>query len=131
MQSENEDDARDARFRKLGNKDAPASSRESSSIRVWIGILHDAALVRVCLEGTIGRIHERTCLHRVDNGTTWLGVKRALRVVHQVDAFKRVDFAACGPVCGLRPESRPDGALYMQWMRVASAQKDLVKMAMA
>lgn len=93
MRGENEDDARDARFRKLGNKHAPASSRKSSSVRVWIGILHDAALIRVCLEGTISRIDERTRLHRVDSGTTWLGVQRGLRVVHHVDAFKRVDFA--------------------------------------
>ena len=74
MRSENEDDARDARFRKLGNEHTTASSRKSSSVRVWIGILHDAALVRVCLERTIGRIDERTRLNRVDSGAAGLGV---------------------------------------------------------
>jgi hypothetical protein len=120
MQSENQDDARDARFRKLGNEHAPASSRKSSSVRVWIRILHNAALVRVCLERTVGRIDERTRLHCVDSAAAGLGVQRSLRVVHIVDAFKRVDFAAYGPVWGLRPEGRPDGALNMRWMRMAS-----------
>jgi hypothetical protein len=103
MQSENQDDARDARFRKLGNEHAPASSRKSSSVRGRIGILHDAALVRVCLKRAVGRIDERTRLHCVDSGATGLGVQRSLRVVHIVDAFKRVNFAAYGPVWGLRP----------------------------
>ena len=120
MRSENEDDARDARFRKFGNENAPTSGRKSSSVRVWIGILYDAALVRVCLERTVGRIDERTCLHRVYSGAAGLGMQRSLRVVYHVDAFKRVDFAACGPVWSLRPEGRPDRALNMQWMRMAS-----------
>lgn len=105
------DNARDARFRKLSNEHAPASSRKSSSVRAWIGILHDAARVRVCLEGTVGRIDERTRLHRVGSGAAGLGVQRSLRIEHHVDAFKRVDFAARRPVWGLRPEGRPDGAL--------------------
>jgi hypothetical protein len=75
MQSESEDDARDARFRKLGNEHTPSSSRKSSTVRVWIGILHDAALVRVCLERTVGRIDERTRLDRVDNSAAGLGVQ--------------------------------------------------------
>ncbi len=120
ISSENEDNARDARFRKLGNEHAPASSRKSSSVRVWIRILHDAALVRVCLKRTVGRIDKRTRLHRVGSGAAGLGVQRSLRVVHHVDAFKRVDFAPHGPVWGLRPEGRPDGALNMQWMWMAS-----------
>ncbi len=115
-----EDNARDARVRKLGNKYAPASSRKSSSVRVWIGILHDAALIRVCLERAVGRVDERARLHRVDNGATGLGVQRRLRVVYHVDTFKRVNFATYGPVWGLRPEGRPDGALDMQRVRVAS-----------
>ena len=121
MRTENEDDARDARLRKLGNEHSPASSRKSSSIRIWIGILHDAALVRVCLERTVGRIDERTRLHCVDDGAARLSMQRSLRVVYIVDAFKRVDFAAYGPVWGLRPEGRPNGALNMRWMRMVSA----------
>ena len=74
MQRGNEDGARDTRFRKLGNKYAPTSSRKSSTVRVWIGILHDAALVRVCLKRTVGRIDERARLHRINDGTAGLGV---------------------------------------------------------
>ena len=121
MQSENEDDARDARFRKLGNEHASASRRKSSPVLVWIGILHDAALFRVCLERTAGRIDERTRLHCIDGGEARLGVQLSLRVLHHVDTFKRVYFAAYGPGWGLRAEGRPDGALNMRWMRIAFA----------
>jgi hypothetical protein len=108
------EDARNTRFRKLGNKHAPASSRESSSVRIRIGVFHDAPLVRVCLEGAVGRIDESTRLNRVHGGAAGVGVQRGLRVVHHVDAFKCVNFAACGPVWGLRPEGGPDGALDVQ-----------------
>lgn len=104
-------DARDTRFCQLGNKDATTASRQGGAVGVRIRVLYSTALVIVRLEGAVRRIDECARLHRIDNGAAGLGVQRGLRVLHHVDALERVDFAACGPIWGLRPEGGPDGAL--------------------
>ena len=60
-------------------------------------------------------------MNRVHGGAAGISVQRRLRVVHHVDAFKCVNFTACGPVWGLRPEGGPDGALDVQREAPASS----------
>lgn len=66
--------ARDARFCKLGHKNASARRCKGSAVGVRIRVLCDAALVVVRLEGAVGRVNERARLHRVDDGAAGFGV---------------------------------------------------------